>query len=170
MRWVLFDYNEDNLAIDIQIALEPYGETEIVTTLEDVKVAIPHVVCAKIAVTNFVASMARWARLPMEELRDSDFRYDSNLRAADYEYRDSLRVEVRPTRIRRSAGDQRHFQLTWEDSFDRLSCGFVIDVTGADLFCRGVKVNRSEPGAAPNGGPATPLGNPGVTDGPPSVS
>ena len=28
----------------------------------------------------------------------------------------------------------------------------------------------AEPGAAPNGGPATPLGNSGVTEGPPSVS
>jgi hypothetical protein len=28
----------------------------------------------------------------------------------------------------------------------------------------------TEPSAAPNGGPATPLGNSGVTDGPPSVS
>ena len=27
-----------------------------------------------------------------------------------------------------------------------------------------------EPGAAPNGGPAPPIGNPGVTEGPPSVS
>jgi hypothetical protein len=29
---------------------------------------------------------------------------------------------------------------------------------------------KAEPGAAPNGGPATRLGNSGVTDGPPSVS
>jgi hypothetical protein len=29
---------------------------------------------------------------------------------------------------------------------------------------------HGEPGAAPNGGPATPLGNSGVTEGPPSVS
>ena len=29
---------------------------------------------------------------------------------------------------------------------------------------------RAEPGAAPNGGPATPLGSSGVTEGPPSVS
>ena len=28
----------------------------------------------------------------------------------------------------------------------------------------------AEPGAAPNGGPATPVGNSGVTEGPPSVS
>jgi hypothetical protein len=28
----------------------------------------------------------------------------------------------------------------------------------------------AEPGAPPNGGPATPIGNPGVTEGPPSVS
>jgi hypothetical protein len=30
--------------------------------------------------------------------------------------------------------------------------------------------NPAEPGAAPNGGPATPSGNSEVTDGPPSVS
>jgi hypothetical protein len=29
---------------------------------------------------------------------------------------------------------------------------------------------KAEPGGAPNGGPATPRGNSGVTDGPPSVS
>ena len=29
---------------------------------------------------------------------------------------------------------------------------------------------RAEPGAAPNGGPATPIGDSGVTEGPPSVS
>jgi hypothetical protein len=31
-------------------------------------------------------------------------------------------------------------------------------------------LRRAEPGAAPNGGPATPVGNSGVTEGPPSVS
>ena len=30
--------------------------------------------------------------------------------------------------------------------------------------------SNAEPGASPNGGPATPLGNSGVTEGPPSVS
>ena len=30
--------------------------------------------------------------------------------------------------------------------------------------------NPAEPGAPPNGGPATPAGNSGVTKGPPSVS
>jgi hypothetical protein len=30
--------------------------------------------------------------------------------------------------------------------------------------------NPAEPGAPPNGGPATPAGNSGVTEGPPSVS
>ena len=32
------------------------------------------------------------------------------------------------------------------------------------------KTKKGQPGAAPNGGPATQLGNSGVTEGPPSVS
>jgi len=35
---------------------------------------------------------------------------------------------------------------------------------------RGGKPQGAEPGAAPNGGPATPIGNSGVSEGPPSVS
>jgi hypothetical protein len=31
-------------------------------------------------------------------------------------------------------------------------------------------IRKGEPGASPNGGPATPVGNAGVTEGPPSVS
>ena len=47
-----------------------------------------------------------------------------------------------------------------EFRFDRKSYERALSVTRP----------KAEPGAAPNGGPATPLGNSGVTEGPPSVS
>jgi hypothetical protein len=37
-------------------------------------------------------------------------------------------------------------------------------------FERLLALRRAEPGASPNGGPATPVGKSGVTEGPPSVS
>lgn len=39
-----------------------------------------------------------------------------------------------------------------------------------EVFLIRIHPNPAQPGAAPNGGPATPLGNSGVTEGPPSVS
>lgn len=39
-----------------------------------------------------------------------------------------------------------------------------------DLYCLGEESRDAEPDAPPNGGPATRLGNSGVTEGPPSVS
>jgi hypothetical protein len=41
------------------------------------------------------------------------------------------------------------------------------DIFGADQL---IKDKDAEPCAAPNGGPATPVGNSGVTEGQPSVS
>jgi hypothetical protein len=38
------------------------------------------------------------------------------------------------------------------------------------LLRRQMQVGNAEPGAPPNGGPATPFGNSGVAEGPPSVS
>jgi hypothetical protein len=46
----------------------------------------------------------------------------------------------------------------------------LVVVLAALVQRRGNGSSRAEPGAAPNGGPATPLGNLGATEGPPSVS
>jgi len=47
---------------------------------------------------------------------------------------------------------------------------FVERVTTSELRLPLSIWKEAEPSAAPNGGPATQLGNSGVTDGPPSVS
>jgi len=50
---------------------------------------------------------------------------------------------------------------------------FVTSPDEIDGIVRFISENQSkeaEQGAAPNGGPMTPLGNSGVTEGPPSVS
>jgi tetratricopeptide (TPR) repeat protein len=47
------------------------------------------------------------------------------------------------------------------------------DESGAEPFferARKLRERKAEPGAPPNGGPATPFGSSGVTEGPPSVS
>ena len=41
---------------------------------------------------------------------------------------------------------------------------------GAEIWELWQRFRNAEPGAPPNGGPATPPGNSGVTEGPPSVS
>jgi len=46
----------------------------------------------------------------------------------------------------------------------------VVCVLGVLAFAWNRHRTAAEPGAAPNGGPATPLGNSGATEGPPSVS
>jgi len=67
------------------------------------------------------------------------------------------------------------------DVFTELVCGFLDGTTkmisrhGSQVGLPGLlswfcEDDHAEPGAAPNGGPATPPGNSGVTDGPPSVS
>lgn len=48
--------------------------------------------------------------------------------------------------------------------------GVVLCVLGLLAFAWNRRRTTAEPGAAPNGGPATQFGNPGVTKGPPSVS
>lgn len=52
----------------------------------------------------------------------------------------------------------------------------LLAVMGAAWILEGMidrrisRVNEAEPGAAPNGGPATPVGNSGGSEGPPSVN
>ena len=52
----------------------------------------------------------------------------------------------------------------------------LLGVMGAAWILEGIidrrisRVNEAEPGAASNGGPATPVGNSGVSEGPPSVN
>ena len=61
--------------------------------------------------------------------------------------------------------------------FNALTCGLFLGIIFAVTY-RWIEGRRSrltggskaEPGTAPNGGPATRLGNSGVTEGPPSVS
>jgi hypothetical protein len=52
--------------------------------------------------------------------------------------------------------------------FGTPACGFVF--SGGVLTEEHMKARRAEPGAPPNGGPATPSGNSGASGGPPSVS
>jgi hypothetical protein len=51
-----------------------------------------------------------------------------------------------------------------------MSIPFGLIAIGWLALCTGRFRNCAEPDAAPNGGPATQLGNSGVTEGPPSVS
>jgi hypothetical protein len=53
------------------------------------------------------------------------------------------------------------------DDMAVLLSGLII---GLAFFSDALRVRIAEPSAAPNGGPATRLGNSGVTEGPPSVS
>ena len=48
--------------------------------------------------------------------------------------------------------------------------GVVLCVFCLRAFARNRQRKSAEPGAAPNGGPAVPAANSGVTEGPPSVS
>jgi hypothetical protein len=56
-----------------------------------------------------------------------------------------------------------------------IPCAFGLVLLAGSYYCRQKAVvaagrQNAEPGAAPNGGPAAPVGNSGVTEGPPSVS
>ncbi len=55
-----------------------------------------------------------------------------------------------------------HDSTAWADVVERTDAMWAELVEELD--------RNAEPGAAPNGGPATRLGNPGVAEGPPSVS
>ena len=61
---------------------------------------------------------------------------------------------------------------TWEsDVLPNLLLGGLVIVAGALApFTKRRFSKPAEPSAAPNGGPAPPVGNSGVTEGPPSVS
>jgi hypothetical protein len=55
----------------------------------------------------------------------------------------------------------------------KLASGREQDLKDVEAIRRGARAGQSgqtEPGAPPNGGPATPLGKSGVSEGPPSVS
>jgi hypothetical protein len=60
----------------------------------------------------------------------------------------------------------------WQGDSVRVELGKEAEHTHADIFepTQLVRETDAEPGAAPNGRPATPLGNSGVTQGPPSAS
>ena len=52
--------------------------------------------------------------------------------------------------------------------FGTSGCGFVF--SGGVLTEEQIRARRAEPGASPNGGPESRLGNSGVSEGPPSVT
>lgn len=69
--------------------------------------------------------------------------------------------------------DQVPFSQLASSLAEALRRGLLIlnSMTENEILTRGEKCGRrAEPGAAPNGGPAEPLGNSGVSGGPPSVS
>lgn len=62
-------------------------------------------------------------------------------------------------------GGEGHLSESWQALF-----GFVLFPVAVLVFRFWLQRSNAEPGAAPNGGPAEPLGNSGVGGGPPSVS
>jgi drug/metabolite transporter (DMT)-like permease len=63
-----------------------------------------------------------------------------------------------------------HIDGKWPLIVIALAAYVCLPATGLSFLIAAMRRKRAEPGAAPNGGPATQSGNSGATEGPPSVS
>ena len=95
---------------------------------------------------------------------------DQTLKLDGFNHQNAI-FELLISRHERTAGPSPYFDVSFVSSFGMgasFRC-YRVEVVDAAPFALGDKCNV-EPSASPNGGPATQLGNSGVTEGPPSVS
>ena len=137
-----FDYNEENLLLDLSIrSIEQGNDPDLLTSIDGgLSLQIPQVVCRRSALSSFLNRLREWMSLPLSALADSDLNLETELRAVDYTYRDSLTFSIRAPEVTRTTGDQRYFELAWTHGKGQVRYGFQIDVTGVAQFCGGLSV------------------------------
>ncbi len=135
-----FDYNEENLLLDLSIRSSEQGnDPDLLTNIDGgLSLQIPQVVCRRSAFTSFLNSLREWIALPLPDLAESNLNLETELRAVDYTFRDSLIFSIQAPEITRTTGDQRYFEPAWTHGKNQVRYGFQIDVTGVTQFCGGL--------------------------------